>query len=224
MQKLKLDNFVKREPDRSARNIPVRPLTDEQKMALADEKGKVWPKCLKAYINRMRASALLSDFESEEDLKGEAYIAMWNILDKFDLSKCGQIEKYDVEGKTAPKTLEFYFVNYFYGRVNFIACEARAGKKQRGVGPAETLDDVSYDPEDENGNFSEHLHKYDITGELLGELKVKDFTFQRFFVQLYRMQYTQRELREEYGDRFNILKAQSQDFINYLKDKYKLKK
>jgi len=224
MQKLKLDNFVKREPDRSARHVPVRPLSDEQKLSLSDEKGKVWTKCLKAYINRMRSSALLSDFESEEDLKGEAYIAMWNILDKFDLSKCGPIEKYDVEGKTAPKTLEFYFVNYFYGRVNFIACEARAGKKQRGVGPAETLDEVSYDPEDENGNFSEHLYKYDITGELLGELKVKDFTFQRFFVQLYRMQYTQRELREEYGDRFNILKAQSQDFINYLKDKYKFKK
>ena len=219
MQKLKLDNFVKREPDRSARNIPVQPLTAEEKKDLAT---KVWPKCLRAYKSRMRSSALLSDFESEDDLEGEAYIAMWNILDKFDTSKCGQIAKYDEEGKLAPKTLEFYFNTYFSGRVNFIACEARAGKKQRGVGPAEALDDVSYDPEDEGSNFSEYLHKYDITGELLSELKTKDLTFQRFFVQLYRMQYTQRELREEYKDRFNILKAQAMDFINHLKDKYKL--
>lgn len=224
MQKLKLDNFVKREPDRSARNIPVRPLTEEQKMYLANKDGKVWPKCLKAYKNRMRASALLADFETEEDLEGEAYIAMRNILDKFDLSKCGEVAKYDEEGKTAPKTLEFYFVNYFYGRVNFIACEARAGKKQRGVGPAEGLEDISYDPEDENSNFSEHLHKYEITGELLSELKGKDSVFQRFFIQLYRLQCTQRELREEYGERFNILKAQSLDFINYLKEKYKVNK
>lgn len=219
MQKLKLDNFVKREPDRSARNIPVTPLTEKQKKLLAE---KVWPKCLKAYKSRMRASALMADFETEEDLEGEAYIAMWNILNKFDLSKCGIVADWDEEGKTAPKTLEFYFNNYFSGRVNFIACEARAGKKQRGVGPAEALDEVSYDPEDEGSNFTEYLHKYDITGELLSELKNKEQTFQRFFVQLYRMQYTQRELREEYKERFNILKAQANDFISHLKDKYKL--
>lgn len=219
MQKLKLDNFVKREVDRSARKDPTTPLTLDQKQDLAK---KVWPKCEKAYKNRMRASALLSDFETEEDLKGEAYIMMWNILDKFDLSKCGQIANFDTEGKTAPKTLEFFFVNYFYGRVNFVACESRAGKKQRGVGPAENLDDVSYDPEDSNADLTEYMHKYDITGELLSELKGKNFTFQRFFIQLYRMQYTQRELREEYKDRFNLLKAESTDFIGYLKEKYKI--
>lgn len=219
MLKLKLDNFVKREPDRSARNIPVKPLDMKQKQFLAD---KCWEKCKKAYINRMRSSALISDFEDITDLEGEAYIAMWNILDKFDQSKCGKIQEFDEEGKTAPKSLEFYFVNYFYGRVNFIACEARAGKKQRGVGPAESLDDVAYDPEDDGGSISEVSHKYEITGDLLAELKGKDYKFQRFFVQMYRLQCTQRELREEYGESFNILKAQSLDFINYLKDKYQV--
>lgn len=220
MQKLKLDNYVKRSPDRDARNLPVRPLTEAQKKDLAI---KCEERCKKAYVNRMMSSALVSDFETREDLVGEAYIAMWNILSKFDLSKCGPIAEFDEEGKTAPKTLEFYFINYFYGRVNFIACESRQSKKQRGVGPAEGLDDVSYDPEDENSTFSEHLYRYEVTGELISELKNKDFAFQRFFFQLYRMQYTQRELREEYGEKFNILKAQAQDFINHIKEKHKLK-
>lgn len=220
MQKLKLDNYVKRAPDRKAREIPKRPLTEAEKLKLADMNGPVWKKCLKAYVNRMRASALLSDFETEQDLVGEAYIAMWNILNKFDLAECGEVAKYDVEGKTNPKTLEFYFVNYFYHRVNFIACEARAAKKQRGVGPAESLDEVSYDPEDEKSDFSEHFYKYNITGEILSELKAKDPIFRRFFVQLYRFRETQRDLRVEYGDRFNILKAQAQDFIIYLKNKH----
>jgi hypothetical protein len=219
MLRLKLDNFVKREPDRSARNIPTQPLTMEQKKYLAE---KCLTKCTKAYINRMRSSALLADFEEIEELQGEAYIAMWNILNKFDLSKCGLVQEFDEEGKTAPKTLEFYFTNYFYGRVNFIACEARAGKKQRGVGPAESLDDVSYDPEDEGGPITETQHKYEITGNVLMELKAKESRFQRFFVQMYRLQCTQRELREEYGDGFNVLKAQCADFISYIREKYQV--
>jgi len=222
MQKLKLDNHVKRAPDRKAREIPKKPLTDAQKAKLGDIKGTVWKKCLKAYVNRMRASALLSDYETEEDLFGEAYIAMWNILNKFDLAECGEVAEYDVEGPTAPKTLEWYFTVYFYSRVNFIACEARAAKKQRGIGPAESLDEISYDPEDEKADFSEHFHKYEITGEILSELKSKDPIFKRFFVQMYRFKETQRELRVEYGDRFNVLKAQAQDFILYLKNKHKV--
>lgn len=217
--KLKLDNFVKRENDRSARNIPVKPLTKEQKDALSI---RVWPNCRNAYISRMKRSHLYSDFEEIADLENDAYIAMWNILEKFDLSKCGEISDYDVPGATNPKTLDFYFKNYFSGRVNFIACEARAQKKSRGVGPAENLDEVAYDPEDNGSQFSEYLHKYEITGDLLEELKKKDVTFQRFFRQLYQLQFTQRELREEYKEKFNIYKGQSNDFINYLSKKYKL--
>jgi hypothetical protein len=215
--KLKLDGWVKRDPDRSARNIPGKQLTEKQKQHLA----KVcWIRCMRAYKNRMMASALISDFETDKDLDAEAYIAMWNILNKFDISKCGLIAKFDVPGAKNPKTLEFYFINYFYGRVNFIACEARAMKKQRGIGPADGLNEIAYDPADVN-NVTEHNHEYEITGVLLQELKKKNDEFQRFFYQTFKLQCTQREMREEYGDKFNILRHDLMKFIEDIKKQHK---
>ena len=215
--KLKLDKTVKREPDRSARHIPVQKLTEKEMKDLAIE---CYEKCVRAYKKRMMASALLADYEDHSDLDGEAYIAMWNILRKFDKSKCGPIAKYDVPGKTSPKSLKFYFLNYFYGRVNFIACEARAFKKLVGVGPAEAFSEVTYDEED-TGNVSEFNHQYAITGLILSELKKKDDTFQRFFYQLYKLQITQKELREEYGEDFSTLKNLMNRFIEEIQAKNK---
>lgn len=215
--KLKLDGWVKRDPDRSARNIPGKQLTERQKQYLA----KVcWVRCLRAYKNRMLSSALISDFETDKDLDAEAYIAMWNILNKFDISKCGLLAKYDVPGAKNPKTLEFYFVNYFYGRVNFIACEARAMKKQRGIGPVDGVGEIAYDPMD-NSNVTENNHEYEITGILLQELKKKDEEFQRFFYQTFKLQCTQREMREEYGEKFNVLRHNLMRFIDDIKKQHK---
>lgn len=207
---LKLDGWVKRDPDRSARNIPIKPLTEAIKLHLS---FSCWDKCLRAYKKRMISSALLADFETERDLNAEAYIAMWNILNKFDISKCGPLAKFDVPGQFKPKTLEFYFTVYFSGRVNFIACEARAMKKQRGVGPAEGLTEIAYDPADHN-SMTEHNHEYEITGIVLQELKKKNEGFQRFFHQTFRLQCTQRELREEYGDNFNGMRHELMKFIS----------
>ncbi len=206
---LKLDGWVKRDPDRSARNIPAKPLTEAIKKHLA---VSCWDQCLRAYKKRMISSALLSDYETDRDLDAEAYIAMWNILNKFDISKCGPLAKYDVPGQFKPKTLEFYFTVYFSGRVNFIACEARAMKKQRGVGPAEGLTEISYDQADHT-SLSEHNHDYEITGILFQELKKKPESFQRFFHQTYKLQCTQREMREEYGDNFNAMRHELMRFI-----------
>ncbi len=211
--KLKLDNWVKRDPDRSARNIPSKPLTQKQKEYLAKVCQNI---CLRAYKSRMLASALISDFETDKDLESESYIAMWNIINKFDLSKCGPLSKYDVPGATRPKTLEFYFKNYFYGRVNFIACEARAQKKQRGVGPADSIQEISYDAQDVS-NITEHNHEYEITGVILSELKSRSAEFQRFFYQTFKLQCTQRELREEYGEKFNFLRQDLMRFIEEIK-------
>lgn len=215
--RLKLDKTVKREPDRSARNIPVQKLTEAEMKKLASE---CFDKCLRAYKKRMMASALLADYEEHTDLDGEAWIAMWNILRKFDKSKCGKISKFDEPGKTNPKTLKFYFLNYFYGRVNFIACEARAFKKLVGVGPAESFSEVTYDEED-TGSVSEYNHKYEVTGIILSELKKRDEKFQRFFYQLYKLQITQKELREEYGEEFTVLKNHMNRFIEEIKHKNK---
>lgn len=258
--KLKLDNHIKRDPDRSARNIPVSPLSDNEKAYLS---SICHNKCLRAYKSRMLASALLGDYETDKDLDGEAFIAMWNIIHKFDTSKCGKItgfvlvdkkgkktekkmdewislgakihfrqkgefqmmyltykgqelKTYDVPGQKKPKSLEFYFTNYFYGRVNFIACESRAAKKQRGVGPAESISEITYDPED-TSNVTVHNHNYEITGVLLGELEKRSVEFKRFFMQTYKLECTQRELREEYGEKFNVLRQELNKFVNEIK-------
>lgn len=258
--KLKLDGWVKRDPDRSARHIPVKPLTE---LEIAYLSSVCWDKCLRAYKSRMISSALMSDYETDKDLDGEAFIAMLNILRKFDTSKCGKVtgfvyqdkkgkktelyldewikkgakikyrmkkdteimyfeykgvelKNYDVPGATKPKTLEFYFTNYFYGRVNFIACESRAQKKQRGVGPVESIGEITYDPEDTQ-NISIHNHQYEITGVILSELEKKSVDFKRFFYQTLRLECTQRELREEYGERFNVLRQELNKFINEIK-------
>lgn len=217
--KLRLENYVKRAPDRSARHEPSKPLTEKQKQILAE---KCLDKCTRAYLTRMRTSALLSDFEELEELKGEAYIAMWNIINKFDISKCGALSKFDIPGAKSPKTLEFYFLNYFYGRVNFIAAEARAYKKQRGVGPVDSIEmEVDYNPITSSQDmYTEHDHKYEVTGFLLKELKTKSMEFQRFFHQRHTLECTQRELREEYGEKFNELKDQVEGFFKEIKKRY----
>ena len=126
---IKPDNHVQRYVDRSARYEPTTPLTKREKKRLSKN---CWEKCRNGYKIRMIKSGLLSDYETPDDLEAEAYILMWNILDKFDKSKCGKISDFDEPGAKAPKTLEFYFKNYFYGRVNFVAIEARDCKYRRG--------------------------------------------------------------------------------------------
>lgn len=210
---LKLDAYVKRAPDRSARYEPAARLTKKQKDKLAKE---CWDSCLRAYISRMTNSGLLSDFETNEDLVSEAYISMWNILEKFDISKCGLIAKFDVPGAKKPKTLGFYFKNYYYGRVNFIAAESRVYKKNRGVGPADNVGEITYDPQD-NSSITQYNYEHKITGVLLHELEKKGADFKRFFYQTFQLQCTQREMRQEYGDNFNNLKYNLNKFIEEVK-------
>lgn len=213
---LKPDNSILRYPDRGARDAPVDPLTEEELLFLSE---LTWTACKTAYKRRMISSALLADFEETTDLEGEAYIFMWNILKKFDKSKCGVIAEFDVPGATNPKTLEFYFKNYFYSRVNFVACEARDYKKKRGVGPKGSVSDVSYDEESE-GYFSDTEYEYEATGHFFENMAKKSDDFKRFAVQSLIVQVSQKELREEFGPNFNKLKAELTKFKNDLKKKH----
>ena len=373
VMKLKLDNYVRRSPDRDAKKPPKMPISEKQKEWLAH---KCFSKCRNAYIKRMTSSALLSDFEEIDDLKGEAYINMWNILNKFDIShykskiadkaffealekippfhktetiieehpildkkgnpvvdetthepqieekevekiisftefertmfqnigqiieqyqkgkirdykdvmaqereninqlkekaqklknrgkavnfeipkiprltqkdcplmqKLGQWIKdekelkksyriitsklkegfYDEEGKNKPKTLEFYFTIYYYGRVNFTACEARAMKKDRGTGPVDAMgDEVPYDPAAMTSNFMVDPN-YEITANIKYELDQEDERFRRFFTELYFLKSYQKEMREDYED-FKILKQRCDVFIQKIRKKYKI--
>ena len=212
--RLKSDNSILRYTDRSARNAPTEPLTEKEKKRLAEN---CWQKCLNAYKIRMIKSGLLSDYETPEDLEGEAYILMWNILNKFDKSKCGKISEFDEPGAKAPKTLEFYFKNYFYGRVNFTAAEARDYKKKRGVGPRGVVDEVVYDEESSLGNND---YKYESTGNIFNLLSDQAFEFRRFFVQLHILELTKTEMREEWGKEFDERLTEVQEFIGLIKKKH----
>lgn len=219
MLKLKLYSPISREDDRGTRNDPIKPLSGEQKERL---KKSVWAACRAAYVNRMRKSALMDEVEEQGDLENSAWIFFENILSKFDLKPFeGKISKFDVPGQGKPKTLEFYFKWYFSYRVNLNAREARQNKKDRGIGPAENMSEYSYDPED-NSMFSEHFHKYDVTGEILSEVKKKDPEFQRFFYQSCQMQLSAFELKDEYKEKYKTFKSMLDDIVRKYSHKYKL--
>lgn len=222
MLNLKLDNSIKRENDRGTRNDPKEPLTpEEQKEIEAND----WKYCRITYVNRMMKSRLYDpDVETIKDLENDAYIFFLNILGKFDKSffKGKIAKKYDVSGKGRPKTLGWYFRNYFSHRVNQTAQESRNEKKKRGIGPAEHMDEIAYDPVDLGSGLSEHMFNFEVTGEIWIEVKKKDREFQRFFVQLCIEQCTQKELREEYKERYKVYKSMLTDLKNKYAEKYKM--
>ena len=217
--KLKPDAWVKRKYSPKIKEAPKKPLTDDQKAFL---RTHCWEKCYKAYKNRMMSSALISDFETIEDLRGEAWIAMGEILDRFDLSRCGQVTEYDVEGPLASKSLEFYFNNYFSGRVNFMACESRTHKKSRNVQfSGQEIQEYEYNPIDDR-SITPYDQKYEITGHIDNELRIRDKSFQRFFYQHYQLQCSYKELVDEYGqEECKKKKEELQDFMEMIKKKYK---
>lgn len=214
---LKLDSSIKRENERAAREEPKVPLTKEEIDKL---KADCREKCRNAYVIRMTQSALMEENESLQDLENDAFLLMHNILTKFDKSKCGPISEYDVPGRDKPKTLKFYFLNYFYGRVNFTACESRDYKKKRGTGPNKgAVSDIVYDAE-YKGQFSEYEYEHEATGLIFQKLKDKSPEFQRFFHQSFIVELKEKELREEWGDKYNKLKSELTKFKNDLKKKY----
>lgn len=216
--KLKPDAWVKRKYAPKIKELPKSPLTKKQKSRLSKN---CWEKCYKAYRNRMVYSGLMSDFDEQSDLVGEAWIAMLEILNRFDTSKCGEIADYDVPGDKNPKTLEFYFLNYFYGRVNFMACESRTHKKSRNVGGStnQEIEEYEYNPIDES---SYATHNSELSGVIMNELQLKPKSFQRFFYQSYILQCSYKELVDEYGqDECKDKKEELQDFVEILKKKYK---
>ena len=220
-QQLKLDNTVLREPDRGTRNKPDDPLTDKEIKHLYET---CWIKCRNGYCRRMKTSGLLSDWENPYDFterEGEAYIFFMNIMKKFDKSKCGEIADFDIQGKTNAKTLEFYFKNYFYQRINLVALEARKAKKNRGIGGVgEAIAEITYD---EQSEASGNDYEYFSTGEVIRELENKSDKFKRFFKEYFIVGLSHKELKEEWGDEFSELKSELMGFKNDLKKKFKPK-
>lgn len=219
MQQLKQDRTILRYPDRGARNEPVDPLTEEEMKKLEEE---VWTSCRNGYVRRIIKSGLLSDHDEIQDLEGEAYIFFKNILGKFDKSKCGDILEYDVKGDDQGKTLAFYFKNYFYGRINFVACEARDQKKKWGIGPRNstgTVMEVSFDAK-HTGDFSEYEYEHEVTGEIFSAVNNKSEEFKRFFYETFRVEFKQAELRQRWGTKYNKLKNELTKFKKELNKKH----
>lgn len=128
---------------------------------------------------------------------------------------------FDTEGKNAPKVLEFFFTNYYYGRVNYTALEARKMKKERGTGPVQAFgDEIPYNPSTTTSDFL-FDPTYEITANLKYELDKEDDRFRRFFTELYIIKSLQREMREDYSD-FRELKQRCDAFIKKVLQKYRV--
>lgn len=214
---LKGENTVIIYTDRGIREEPKDPLTEQEKEHL---RKKVRQYCINAFKRRIISSGLMSDLYTPEDLDGEAIILMENILSKFDKSVYkGKIAEHDVPGAGKPKTLEFYFKNYFSGRVNLTAAEAREEKMKYASKGSTIYGDLYYDDESE-----EKTTDLDFDAETIEYLlKIMDnygygFEFKRFFVQANVLQISKPELRDEYGNNFNKLLKKAEEFMKNLKD------
>lgn len=220
---LKPDAYIKIETNRGTREPVKKPLTEEQRQFLIDNYGK---KAAFIFKYRYRKSALASDFDEDSDLLQYGWSFFYNILDKFDLAECGEIGEFDEPGADKPKTLIWYFNNYYSLRVNFAACESRNHKnnKHRKVGgPAEYFQEITYDEEDTNTSFSNQ--QYEITGHIeyeLEKLKKNDELAYRFFIQKYKMGLSLKELRKEYDSvKFKELHNKVKKLIEVIKRNYK---
>lgn len=200
--KLSLESYYGRRYESGTKNPPKKPLTKKERKMLTEACSK---KCIAAYISRMTASGLVNPLDSIEDLKNEAWIAMGNIMDKFDKAKCGEITKYDVPGKDKPKSLEFYFLNYFYGRVNFMACDTRSEKKKRGMIGSKTAstDEVVYNPKDDSTS-PENALKFDSLKFLQRDLKKQPLSVQTLFEDIYMSGVAVSELKKKYPDYLKV--------------------
>lgn len=206
--KLSLETYYGRRYESNTKNAPKKPLSKKERAHLTETCLK---KCISAYISRMTASGLLTGLDSVDDLKNEAWIAMENIMDKFDKSKCGKIVKYDEPGKDKPKSLEFYFLNYFYGRVNFMACDTRSEKKKRGLigNQASSVDEVVYNPEDESAN-PENMHKFDSLKKLSTEIAKLPEPVQKLFDEIYIQGLSTEDLKSRHTDYLKLRRSLGQ--------------
>ena len=219
--RLKSDNAIIRYVERGARNLPVDPLTLDEKNMLIE---KCWEKCRNAYRSRISSSGLLADYDEIEDLVGEAYLLMNNILDKFDKSRCGEIHPdTDIPGRKSPKTLMFYFKNYFYGRVNFTACEAREFKKSRGNGPRGVVEEVSYDEEFNQKDFSLNRAsscEFSASEVIIQKLKNKDPNLKNYINDKAIQGLTEAELEQKWEGSYTKLKSEFNKFKAEMRKSY----
>ena len=209
--KLSPEVWFNRRYESNTKTAPTKPLTKKERKMLTETCLK---RCQAAYISRMTASGLKCNLDSVDDLKSEAWIAMENIMDKFDKSKCGKIVKYDKEGKDQPKSLEFYFINYFFGRVNFMACDTRTVKQKRGMigGTSSSMDEISYNPAD-TGSSPDANYRFDALNMLTAELKKQPDSVRALFDQIYNEGLSAEELKTMHKDYLKVRRALG-SFIN----------
>lgn len=215
--KLGTETYYIRKYESNTKVPPKDPLTSEEKEFL---KTTLANKCLAAYVARMTSSGLQNDLDMIQDLHGESWAALDNILDKFDKSKCGKIEKYDVPGAKNPKSLEFYFYNYFCHRVNFMACDTRTEKRKRGMIGSKSFStgEVIYNPEDKSIN-PESPHMFDTIKYLYKELLTQPQAIQDLFHEIYVEEFETEELKAKHPDYLKLRRTLGA-FLKDFNEKY----
>lgn len=199
---LSLDSWISRGVDRKRRKPPEVPLTEEEKERLKVNCRKY---CESSLVSRCLHSGLMGT-DVIGDVVQESYILLCDLLEKFDKKFYkDKIGDEDCDGKTASKTLEFYFENYYSQRVNLIAVECRKQKKLKGIGPRSIPVDISYDEVSEQsfGVFNTEAGQ-----ELAKSLEKKSEDLQLFVTQQIFEGFKQDELQEYWGEKYKLLKTE----------------
>ena len=97
------------------KNRPCRKLTLAQRKRLEDN---IFERCVASYFSRMKASGMINDEETLESIRGQAWEEFQGAMDRFDMKRIGKLADKDKNGKKSPKSLEFYFLNWFNNAVN----------------------------------------------------------------------------------------------------------
>ena len=222
----KREHFFVRRYDQNSKKKPKRSLTKSQKKHLFE---KCRAKAVRAYVTRMRASGLIADCDEIEDIEQEAIIALYKALNRFDVSKMGRLAKNKNEAKQGankPKSLDFYFMVYFYNSVNMLAADAATQKWRRGGYSSwynKCHSSVLLDNEFEENkdlkvrglDFESEIGLY-IFGELnKHRTEFKDFVSDKIYL-------SRKELKKKYEPvDLKKFKTEFRSFAQIIKEKYK---
>lgn len=215
---LKPDRYLKICPERKKRYEVKKPLSQEQKDFL---KREVQDWAIRGYLRRFKASGLIDDVSTEEDIKQYGFLFFNDILEKFDLAPYeGKIAEYDVQGENNAKTLEFFFKAYMQKRISWAAHEVRKEKKKK---KAQSGDAASYDYlyDDVDHSTSIQEEEYHITGVIKNEVKKLPIETQRFYKEMYEFEMTNNELKMRYEDKFNEHHNRIKKMLEHIKKNHK---
>lgn len=121
-------------------------------------------------------------------------------MKNFDKAKCGPIGKEDIKGKNSPKTLKWYFINYFSQRCKYKIKDIFKDKNAQGaqIETGYVTETIEHD-----SIYNEEYISEDKRISLIQkEIENASEDVKLFFKQRFVFGFTFEELRELWGDKY----------------------